>query len=116
MKTLPHKSTFLALVVSGLLSGCCITLPKLSNEPAPCNPRPTYDMAYGCPVCYGESGCCEKECPKTRPPKQVLYQYPLHHYGWTDYQRRYGSAAPAFGPALVLRIPPHLRADTVEGF
>ncbi|MBR5950610.1 MAG: hypothetical protein IKZ87_04165 [Actinomycetaceae bacterium] len=51
---------------------------------------------------------CDVTCCET-----VLYQYPMHIYGWSEYQVRYGSAMPAFGPELYLKIPRELKADAI---
>lgn len=108
MKQTSSAHAFAVLFLGSLLSGCCISLPKLP-PPAPCETEQLPILGTDCAVCYGDTGCCTKECLKTRPPRQVLYQYPLHHFGWSSYQRRYGSGEPAFGPELVLQIPTERR-------
>lgn len=121
-------------VAAATLTGCCISMPKFlsskssapKKQPAPCASQQSGQIANvpdGCMVCYGESGCCDgkPDClptqAKTPEPKQEeafwFRGLPLHHYGWTPYQRRYGSAGPAI-PAPVVVVPHSLRHTVIE--
>ena len=116
-------------VTASLLTGCCITMPKFFTKTAapkqtsPCATQ--HQQIYpagapdGCLVCYGDSGCCDENEGCAQPqttsatsiqPAPIQEDYillkavPLHQYGWTPYQRRYGSAAPTI-PAPVVIVP-----------
>lgn len=93
-------------IAATTLSGCCITMPKFFTREAtpkqasPCATQQQSDE--NCCTC-----CEEKNCAHAAPVQNdyiALRAVPLHKYGWTPYQRRYGSAAPTV-PAPIVIVP-----------